>query len=114
MKEYKQKITKERLNSKEFIRKSEFIEDDNRARFYQLNKEGKSAVNKLINKASDFLKDVEEPTVVENNVLDVIDDVKNTKRLYFEEFVIINNYVISEEKSINNKVVDEDDDFILL
>ena len=113
MKQYESKI-KEKLNSGETIVTREHWEDELRKDFSKLNKGGKLAVTNLIDRAVEYLQDVDKPDWYESKATEVIREVKKEKRMYFEDYLIIRTYLDMEDKVRNLKVQNTDDDYIVL
>lgn len=113
MKQYESKI-KEKLASGETVFTREHWEDELRKEFSKLNKAGKLAVTNLIDRAVEYLQDIEKPDWYESKAISAIKDVKKEKRMYFEDYLIIRTYLDMEDKIRHNKIQNTDDDYILL
>jgi len=113
MKKYESKI-KEKLESGETIFTREHWEDELRKDFDKLNRAGKTAVTNLLERAIEYLQDVDKADWYESKASNTIKDVKKHKRMYFEDYLIIRTYLDMEDKIRNNKVQNTDDDYILL
>lgn len=82
-----------------------------REEFKQLMKSGKSEVKKLIAEAEDYLVDISVPEGYEESALIALKEVQENKRVYFQHYSTIKQFVDFQRK-LNRK--DTDDDFILL
>lgn len=82
-----------------------------REEFKQLMKSGKSEVKKLITEASDYLLEIDKPEGYEESALIALKEVQENKRVYFQHYSTIKQFVEFQRK-LNRK--NTDDDFILL
>lgn len=82
-----------------------------RAEFKELMKSGKSEVKKLILEAEDYLSEISVPEGYEESALIAVREVKDNKRMYFQHYSLIKQFVDFERK-LNKK--DTDNDFIVL
>ena len=81
-----------------------------RAEFKELMKSGKSEVKKLIAEAEDYLVDISVPEGYEESALIALKEVQENRKLYFQHYSIIKQFVDFQRK-LNKK--DTDDDFII-
>jgi Spy/CpxP family protein refolding chaperone len=81
-----------------------------RAEFKALMKQGKSSVKKLIEEAEEYLMEITSPEGYEESALIALQEVKENRRMYFQHYSIIKNFVDFQRK-LNKK--DSDDDYII-
>lgn len=81
-----------------------------RAEFKELMVSGKSEVKKLIAEAEDYLADISVPEGYEESALIALKEVQENRKLYFQHYSIIKQFVEFQRK-LNKK--DTDDDFII-
>jgi len=81
-----------------------------RAEFKELMISGKSEVKKLIAEAEDYLVDISVPEGYEESALIALKEVQENRKLYFQHYSIIKQFVDFQRK-LNKK--DTDDDFII-
>jgi len=81
-----------------------------RAEFKELMVSGKSEVKKLIAEAEDYLTDISVPEGYEESALIALKEVQQNRKLYFQHYSIIKQFVDFQRK-LNKK--DTDDDFII-
>lgn len=81
-----------------------------RAEFKDLMKQGKSSVKKLIEEAEEYLMEITSPEGYEESALIALQEVKENRRMYFQHYSIIKNFVDFQRK-LNKK--DSDDDYII-
>lgn len=81
-----------------------------RAEFKELMKAGKSEVKKLISEAEDYINEIDSPQGYEESALIALKEIKETRKLYFQHYSIIKNFVDFSRK-LNQK--NTDDDYII-
>lgn len=72
---------------------------------------GKQEVKKMVEEAEDYLREVTNAEGYQQSALIAIEEVRETRKLYFQHYSIIKQFVEFQRK-LNKK--DIDDEFILL
>lgn len=93
--------------SKEAINKHE---ERLRSEFQELMKSGKTEVKKLITEAEDYLSEISVPEGYEESALIALREVTEHRRMYFQHYSIIKQFVEFQRK-LNQK--DNDDNYII-
>ena len=81
-----------------------------RSEFQELMKSGKTEVKKLIAEAEDYLSEISTPEGYEESALIAVHEVTEHRRMYFQHYSIIKQFVEFQRK-LNKK--DKDDDYII-
>jgi hypothetical protein len=71
----------------------------------------KKKVIELLDEAEQYSRDIKMPDTYEQLAMDILKDVKETRRFYFKQWKSINLFVINQRKLRTPK---DEDDFIIL
>jgi len=86
----------------------QFIRDE----FNILQSAGKEKTNLFLNEVEDYIKDVEQPDLLENRIKDILKQVRTDKKLSYTQYKEIFPFVVSARKLMAAK--QPEDYFILL
>jgi len=71
----------------------------------------KKKVIELLDEAEQYSRDIKMPDTYEQLAMDILKDIKETRRFYFKQWKSINLFVINQRKLRTPK---DEDDFIIL
>lgn len=71
----------------------------------------KNKVIELLDEAEQYMRDIKMPDTYEQLAMDILKDVRESRRFYFKQWKSINLFVINQRKMRTPK---DDDDFIVL
>jgi len=86
----------------------QFIRDE----FNILQSAGKEKTNLFLNEVEDYIKDVEQPDLLENRIKDILKQVRTDKKLSYTQYKEIFPFIVSARKLMAAK--QPEDYFILL
>ena len=86
----------------------QFIRDE----FNILQSSGKEKTNLFLNEVEDYIKDVEQPDLLENRIKDILKQVRTDKKLSYTQYKEIFPFIVSARKLMAAK--QPEDYFILL
>jgi hypothetical protein len=86
----------------------QFIRDE----FNILQSAGKEKTNLFLKEVEDYIKDVEQPDLIENRIKDILKQVRTEKKLSYTQYKEIFPFVVSARKLMAAK--QPEDYFILL
>jgi len=78
-----------------------------RSEFKELMKSGKTEVKKLISEAEQYIEEIDKPEGYEESAIIALNEVKENRRMYFQHYSIIKQFVEFTRK-LNQKTTDDD------